>query len=277
MTVSDDDYAFLKALMQERLGHRLDDGKGYLINSRLGPLVQERGHRDVGGLLQEVRNGDAHLRSAVVEAMTINETSFFRDYQVFAALRDVVLPELVRTRSGRLSFWSAAAASGQEAYSLAMMMEDAFPRVPTPTILATDVSNAALDQARAGRYTQLEVNRGLPVQALTRHFTQVDRDWYIRPDLRNRVEFRQLNLAGPWPALRPMDLILLRNVLLYLHDDTRSRVLHHAARALRPGGYLVLGSAENMMADLPELESVVVGRTVLRRAPGAIEGAADAG
>lgn len=264
MTVSRTDYEFLKELMRDHIAHRLDDGKDYLIESRLGPVARDLGLTGVGELLREVRRGTAQLRSTVVEAMTINETSFFRDPQVYAALRDVVIPELLRDGPRRLIFWSAAAASGQEAYSLAMLMRDDFPNVLPPTILATDVSAGALRRARDGRYTQLEVNRGLPARALTRHFTHEGRDWRISPELREMVEFRQLNLAGPWPNIPPADLILMRNVLIYLHDDARVRVLHRAAEMLRPGGYLLLGSAENTMNSMPPLDSIVVGRTVIR-------------
>jgi chemotaxis protein methyltransferase CheR len=162
--------------------------------------------------------------------------------------------------------WSAAAATGQEAYSLAILMADEFPDAPSPAILATDVSRGALQRARDGTYTQLEVNRGLPARSLVRHFTQQGRMWQIKPALHRTVRCEYLNLSQPWPRLPAMDVIMLRNVLIYLDEAARASVLQRAIEVLAPGGYLILGSAETLLVRSDRVDRVEVGRTICFRA-----------
>lgn len=265
MTLGPHDFAYVQELMRRDAANTLDDGKEYLVLARLGPLAADQGHASVAELLNAVRGGDRRLRDEVVDAMTINETSFFRDAHVFGALRSQILPELLAS-TPRLRIWSAAAATGQEPYSLAMMMADDLPQAAPPSILATDLSRRSLRRAEVGSYTQLEVNRGLPARSLVRHFTQIGREWRISPKLRERVACHRLNLAAPLGQIPQQDLILLRNVLIYFDHATRRRVFTQVVQRLRPGGYLVLGSSEMLPADSALVERVTHGRTLCYRA-----------
>lgn len=229
-------------------------------------MAQTLGHDSIGELLRAARAGNRLVQDHVVEAMTINETSFFRDTHPFRALSGHILPELLSAGARPLRMWSAAASTGQEAYSLAMLVSDDFAKAPAPSILATDVAQSVLNRARSASYSQLEVNRGLPARSLVRHFEQDGRVWRVKKHITAMVRFQQLNLGGPWPALPAMDLILLRNVLLYFDQHTRTTVIERAAATLRPGGYLILGSAETVMVRSPALERLVIGQTVCFRA-----------
>lgn len=265
-TIPGPDYRYLQDLLRQRIANTLADDKQYLASARLTPVAREYGHADVTSLLRAARGGHRDLQDRIAEAMTINETSFFRDVHPFRALADHVIPELLRDGPRVLRMWSAAAATGQEAYSLALLTAEHFPTVPLPEILATDFSQAALQRARVGSYTQMEVNRGLPARTLIRYFTQVGRHWQIAPEIRRAVRFEHLNLSEPWPKLPAMHVILLRNVLLYLDDSTRGTVLQRAIDALAPGGYLLLGSAETQMLRSDRVERVELGNTICFRA-----------
>lgn len=260
MTVSALDYDYLRQLLRRTSANKLDPGKEYLVVSKLGPLAEERGCDSIAALLAAVRAGDTALQEAVVDAMTNNETSFFRDAHPFEALRSTVIPELLGHGSRSLAFWSAAASTGQEAYSLALLMNEHFRLSPRPTILGTDLSATALKKARAGEYSQLEVNRGLPAPMLVRDFEQDGRRWRIKDDVRRMVQFRQMNLLESWRGVPQMDLIVLRNVLIYFDVRTREDVLGRVVQQLRPGGYLLLGGTESMMLDTMGLERITVGR-----------------
>ena len=227
----------------------LERGKEYLVESRLLPVAKELGHPTIGDLVKHLRGSPmGPLRGQVIEAMTTNETSFFRDVHPFQALSDTVLPELMRARATErsLNIWCAASSTGQEPYSLAILLREHFParagwRV---NLLATDLSGEVLARAREGRYSQTEVNRGLPAALLVKYLRQHGTTWELAEDVRRAVEFRELNLARPWPALPRMDLIFLRNVMIYFDAETKKAILGRAARLLRPDGYLLLGSAE---------------------------------
>ena len=202
----------------------------------------------------------------MIEAMVTNETSFFRDHHPFEDLRTTILPELIRRRAAerRLDLWSAAASTGQEPYSLAILIREQFPELAgwSVNILATDLSAEVLERARAGRYNQIEVNRGLPVTLLMKYFRQQGTTWELVEEVRRMVDFRALNLARPWPPLPPMDLILLRNVMIYFEPETKREILGRVARLLRPGGYLLLGSAEttlNLDASFRRVEHTKAG------------------
>ena len=245
-------FAYLRDLVRARSAMAIEDGKEYLVEARLADLARQRSRSSVWDLLLWLRSqplGQDH--TAVVEAMTTNETSFFRDPGVFDGIRDVALPDLVsrRVSEHRLSVWSAACSTGQEPYSLAMLFAEHAAMVGSwdVRIIATDLTSWVIDRARAGRFTKLEVNRGLPAKCLLRWFAQVGTEWEVVPELRKSIEFRQLNLVGPWPHLPAMDLVLLRNVLIYFPVATKKQVLAQVRTVLRPDGYLILGNAETTL------------------------------
>jgi chemotaxis protein methyltransferase CheR len=278
MAVDAADYEYVRRLVADDSALALRDGKEYLVQSRLAPLAEREGMRSVGELIEAVRAGAPDLRRQMVEALATHETLFFRDAHPFEALRQVVLPEILATGGAhRLAMWSAAAATGQEAYSLALLLREHFPRqIPVPfprapdrVILATDLSHQALARARAGRFSQLEVGRGLPVGLLVKHFEQHGREWQLHDEVRRMVTFRQLNLARPFPDDLPaMDLVLLRNILIYFDDAARLALLRRVSRVLRPGGFLLLGSAESIAGLEGSYDRVPVGRTTFYRRRG---------
>jgi chemotaxis protein methyltransferase CheR len=244
-----EDYAFICRLVREQSAIALDEGKRYLVESRLAPILREHKLACIGELVRALRTGgDNGLRVRVIQAMVTTETSFFRDVTPFEALRTVVLPELVKRRAAEqsLRIWCAACSTGQEPYSVALLLREHFPHLAawTVSILATDLSAEVLAKARAGRYSQLEVNRGLPAALLVKYFRQQGAAWELADEIRSMVQFRELNLATPWSALPMVDLVLLRNVMIYFEPATKSEILGRVARLLRPGGYLLLGGAE---------------------------------
>jgi len=191
------------------------------------------------------------LHQKVVEAMTTNETSFFRDVHPFEALKKAVLPELIKKRATerKLNMWCAASSSGQEPYTMAMILREHFPTLANWTVrfIASDISMEMLERARAGRYSQLELNRGMPAPLLVKYFQRQGMEWQIKEDLRRMVEFRQMNLADTWPSLPEMDLVFMRNVLIYFDVPTKKEILGKVRRLLRPDGYLFLGIAETTL------------------------------
>jgi chemotaxis protein methyltransferase CheR len=266
MTVAAADFDFVRRLVADDSALTLDDGKEYLVQARLAPLAERHGLGSVTELIDALRAGTPDLRRQVVEALVTHETLFFRDAHPFDALRTEVIPQILHSGDGRrLSLWSAATSTGQEAYSLALVVREYFPEISEVVLLATDISSRVLAQARTGRYSQLEVGRGLPVSLLVRHFDQTGRAWQLHDDIRHMVTFRQLNLARPFRGVPPMDVVFLRNVLIYFDDETRSRLLTQIGRVLRPGGYLFLGGAESIKGLCETYERVQVGRTLLYR------------
>lgn len=270
MSLSAADYDFVRLLAARESALALGDNKGYLVEARLAPIAEREGCGSVTDLVTRLRTGSAALRADVVESLTTNETSFFRDLHPFDALRDVLLPAAIKAR-GRADVWSAAASTGQEAYSVAMIAANHFPAAPV-SILGTDLSRDVLARAQAGEFTQMEVNRGLPVAMLVRHFERVGARWQIREDIRRRVRFMELNLARPWPALPRMDVVLLRNVLIYFDAEAKRAALAQVARVLAPGGVLFLGGAETTHGLADDWQRVVVGRTVFYRPTPLAEG-----
>ncbi|MFN3347580.1 CheR family methyltransferase [Pseudorhodoplanes sp.] len=243
------DYEFIRALLKQRSGLMLAADKEYLIESRLMPVAQRHRIPDLGELAQRLRgDADGTLTADVVEAMTTNETFFFRDRIPFEQVRDFVLPSLMaaRERTRRIRIWCAAASSGQEPYSLAMGIREMAPALKDYCIeiLATDLSNDVLEKAKAGIYSQFEVQRGLPIQLLLKYFTQVGEMWQIAPQIRSMVQFRSLNLLSDFSRLGRFDLIVCRNVLIYFDQPTKTDVLDRLARTIAPDGFLILGAAE---------------------------------
>jgi chemotaxis protein methyltransferase CheR len=265
MTVTPDDYRYVCRLVQDASAIDLREGREYLVQARLAPIARREGLETVTQLVARLRLGEPGLREDVVEAMATKETSFFRDMHPFDVLREQLVPDLLSAGPRRLHIWSAATATGQEAYSVAMLMHDHFSDAPAPAILGTDLSRQALEVARAGRYTSLEVNRGLPARLLVRHFDRDGLHWVLKEKVRRMVEFRQLNLSGPWPTMHPMDVVLLRNVLIYFDSAAKAAVLDKVAGVLRPGGFLILGGAETTYGIDDRFERVSIGRSLCYR------------
>ncbi len=260
-------FDYIRRLVRKESSIVLDDGKTYLVTSRLGPLARECRFESVAAFishLQSTSNGELH--TLAVEAIATTETSFFRDHHPFAALRDEILPEMVRRRSTSrtLSIWSAACSSGQEPHSIAMILRDRFANLEgwNLQLAASDISRRMTDRAREGLYTQLEVNRGLPAPYLVRFFEQTEDRWLLREDVRKLFRFFHQNLAEPWSVVAPVDILLLRNVLIYFDVDMRREVLRRVRGLLRPDGYLLLGSAETTLNIDDLFTRVPVGRAV---------------
>jgi chemotaxis protein methyltransferase CheR len=258
------EFEFLRTFLKACSGLALTPEKRYLVESRLMPICRRYELDTLSELLAGLKNGrDADLERAVIEAMTTNETFFFRDKTPFDLFRDVLLPRFLKNRasSRRLRIWCAAASSGQEPYSLAMLLSEAAARLVgwQVEIVATDISTEVLDRAKAGLYSQFEVQRGLPIQLLLKYFTQVGDQWQIAPQIRSMVDFRPLNLIKDFGALGTFDIIYCRNVLIYFDAPTKTEVLRRLANAMAPDGALLLGAAETVLglteALMPDVEN----------------------
>lgn len=265
------DFAFVRDLVRRESANALEAGKEYLVTSRLRPLARQVGLPDVATLVARVRaQPHSALAADVVDAMTTNETSFFRDVHPFDSLRDEVLPELVAARRARrtLRIWCGAASSGQEPYSVAMVLADHFPELESwdVDILGTDISRAMLAKAVRAEYSQIEVDRGVPAAALRRHFVRHGTRWRLTEAITRRVRFAHLNLAAPWPVLPRFDLVLLRNVLIYFDLPTKADVLRRVRRHLADDGYLALGGSETTVGVDTDLQRHVRGRSTWYRA-----------
>jgi chemotaxis protein methyltransferase CheR len=272
VTIAATDFAYVRDLVHRRSAVFLEDGKEYLVESRLLPVAQASGEGTLDRLVARLRGSpEGPLHTQVVEAMMTNETSWFRDHHPYHALESVILPDLLARRATqrRLTAWSAAAASGQEAYSIAMVLHERLAGDPSwhLCVLATDLSEEMVRRTRAGRYSQLEVNRGLPAARLVRHFTRAGTEWQVNEPLRRLVDARQLNLAAPFPPLPPVDVLFLRNVLIYFQEETRRQIFDRVRRVLRPDGYLVLGSAETAL-NVDAFERVPLDKATVYRLRG---------
>ncbi|HEY0570683.1 MAG TPA: protein-glutamate O-methyltransferase CheR [Enterovirga sp.] len=273
----DADFAFLRGFLKSRSGLDLGLEKRYLAESRLQPLCRATGLSGLGAVVQALKLGSEDLARAVVGAMATHETLFFRDRAPFDALRDKILPCLDAARPpGRpLRIWSAAASTGQEAYSVAMLVREMGPALNgrPVEILATDLSAEAIARARAGTYTQFEIQRGLPIRALLLHFGQKGDRWEILPELRRAVEFRVFNLMEDFTSLGSFDVILCRNLLIYLDLDAKEKLLGKLSRSLAEDGALALGAAETTLGlsrtlvPHPEMRGFFVHGTVPAGAP----------
>jgi chemotaxis protein methyltransferase CheR len=261
------DFTFIAALLKSRSGLIINEEKTYLLETRLSAMMRELGQKDLSGLIELLRQPTSEaLRDRVVDAMTTNETSFFRDNHPFETMRKTVLPGLIERRaaSRSLRIWSAACSTGQEPYSLAMIIKDHFPILAgwRLEIVATDISPSVLNRARSGVYSTFEVQRGLPIQMLVRHFDQVGNDWRIKQELKRNISFRPANLLEDFSVLGMFDVVLCRNVLIYFDQDTKTRILRAIARNMATDGALLLGGAESVfgicdaLAGLPGLKGV---------------------
>jgi chemotaxis protein methyltransferase CheR len=245
------DYEFLRKLLKERSGLDLSADKQYLVESRLIPLARRVGLPGLPELVQKLKGGAEALTSEVVEAMTTNETFFFRDKVPFDHLKATIMPELLQARAGRrsLRIWCAASSTGQEPYSIAMCLKEMSAALTgwRVEIVATDLSQGVLEKSRAGLFSQFEVQRGLPIQLLVKHFVQTGELWQLNADVRAMVQFRQLNLLQDFSHLGAFDIIFCRNVLIYFDQVTKSNVFGRLAKVLEPDGFLMLGAAETVV------------------------------
>ena len=245
------DYEYLRKLLRDQSGLDLSTDKQYLIESRLLPLARKAGLPGISDLVQKMKGGSNALITQVVEAMTTNETFFFRDKVPFDHFRDTIMPEMLKLRAARksLRIWCAAGSTGQEPYSLAMCLKEMGAALSgwRVEILATDLSQEVLEKSRTGIYSQFEVQRGLPIQMLVKYFKQIGELWQINPDIRGMVAHRQLNLLHDFGQLGSFDVIFCRNVLIYFDQETKANIFGRLARGMEPDGFLVLGAAETVV------------------------------
>ena len=255
--INADDYRYLQEYVYKQSGIVLDHDKHYLMDARLGPIVRRAGIGDVAGLCNLLRGVGAPgaaaaaetIKRDVINAITTNETFFFRELTQYDALRQRVIPALMALRkdSRKLRFWSAAASTGQEAYSLGMLLLDLGIGGWNVQISATDLNDVVLEKAKQGKYLQIEVNRGLAAPQLLRYFNRIGQEWQIKDEVRRLVNFETLDLRRSLSARGPYDIIFCRNVLIYFDLDTKRRILSELRKALYRGGYLLLGGAETTL------------------------------
>jgi chemotaxis protein methyltransferase CheR len=272
--MTDAEFDYLCVMLKAQSGLALTPEKRYLVESRLTPICRKQGFSGISDLVGKLRlSRDRELEKAVIEAMTTNETFFFRDKTPFDTFRDSILPKLIAARAGqkRLRIWCAAASTGQEPYTLAMILDEAKARLPgwSMELIATDICDEVLGRAREGLYSQFEVQRGLPVQLLLKYFTQEGEQWRINQTLRSMVQFRNLNLIKEFSFTGSFDTIFCRNVLIYFDSVQKGNVLKRMSTLLAPDGCLMLGAAETVigltdtLAPHPDLRGVyVAGKSV---------------
>lgn len=246
------DFNLLSSLLKKRSGLVLTEDKTYLLESRLIPVARKRGMSGIDDLVGAIRkNNDEQLLREVTEAMTTNESFFFRDTRPFELFEQTVLPQLLESRATRKSFriWCAACSTGQEPYSLAMILEENAAKLKDwrVDIVGTDISTEVLEKAKAGLYSQFEVQRGLPIQMLVKYFSQVNELWQIDAGLRSMVQYRKANLLDDLSGLGTFDVVFCRNVLIYFDQETKADVLDRISRIMPPDGFLFLGGAETVL------------------------------
>jgi len=254
MSSSTVDFEYLRGIVMRNSGNQVDPSRNYLFESRLQPLLRQRGLHSLEQLVSALRSESGPvLQRSVAEAMTINETSFFRDTPTFDLFREELLPALIERRraSHTLRVWSAASSSGQEAYSIAMMLRENFPLLSSwkIDILGTDLSAEMVERASAGRFQRIEVNRGLPARFLIKYFVRTGDEWEVSPDIKRICRFQHRNLCQAAPLTDTFDFIFLRNVMIYFPQETRHQVLLTMHRSLAPDGTLFLGLSEQPRMD----------------------------
>lgn len=245
------DYDYLRKLLKDRSGLILSADKQYLVESRLTPLARKAGIATLADLVGKIKANNERLIVEVVEAMTTNESFFYRDKVPFDHFKDAIMPSLLaaRAKERRIRIWCAAASTGQEPYSLAMCLKEMKDKLAgwRVDIIGTDLSTEVLEKAKAGVYSQFEVQRGLPIQMLVKYFTQTGDTWQISPEIRAMVQYKPLNLLADFAHLGNFDVVFCRNVLIYFDQDTKIGVLNRIARMLEADGFLVLGAAETVV------------------------------
>lgn len=246
------DFDFISQFINKESAIVLEKGKEYLVESRLGPLAKERGY--AGGIQELVRvlkTGDLTLKQKVIEALTTNETSFFRDLDPFDMLRDELIPEMLEKRKStrELTIWCAAVSTGQEIYSINMILLERFPELRDwkVRLVGTDINNQVLARAGEGAYSQVEINRGLPATLLVKYFEKDGMSWKIKPQLKQNIELRKLNLLDSFLGMPKCDIVFIRNVLIYFDPDVKRQILGKIKSIMRPDGYLFLGAAETTL------------------------------
>lgn len=252
MPIAPQDFEYICELIRRRAGITLEPGKEYLVESRLVPLAKQEGLKGIEDLLAKMKTGPLamSLTRKVIESMTTNETSFFRDIHPFDALRDKVIPDLIarRAMTKTLSIWCAAASSGQEPYTILMLLRENFPQLFNGgwrfQFVGTDLSSEMIRRCREGKFSQLEINRGLPAQLMVKYFKKIGMDWQIDEQLRKACEFREMNLCDEWTGLSNIDIVFMRNVLIYFSVETKRQILGKVRKVMKPDGYLFLGGAE---------------------------------
>lgn len=269
-TLTPEAISYVCTLVRQHSAIELDAAKAYLIEARLSPIAKKCGLATTNDLVQKLQKSpDALTRQRVVEAMTTNETSFFRDSHPFEALRTTILPDVIKANAVRrtLNIWSAACSTGQEAYSIAMMLSEKFPELASWTvqILGTDLSDDVLEKARAARFSQIEINRGLPAALLAKYFRREGMQWELSPQLKSLARFTKLNLIEHWPAMPVMDVVFLRNVLIYFSPETKREILAKIRKVMAPHAVLFLGAAETTLGLDAAFERVQVGDGVFYR------------
>jgi len=265
VVISEENYKYMQHEIYRQSGIVLDDDKHYLLESRLMPVARAAKLANLDELCARLRIGsDPALQQKVIEALTTNETLFFRDIAPFDALRQRLIPELLAKRSPKITIWSAASSSGQEAYSIAMLLKELGTDRPVE-ILGTDLSEQILDRAREGKYVQFEVNRGLPAPYLVKYFRREGLDWQLKDEIRSMVKFRRFDLRQPMAGLGKFDIVFCRNVLIYFDVKTKIEILNQILSVLNPGGYLILGGAETTLNLQGSFERVPIGTTAAYR------------
>lgn len=259
MALSTDEFKYISELVYKHAAIVLDEKKKYLVESRLAKVMSDEYLWTAAELITKLKEPSGlKLRARIVDAMTVNETSFFRDGHPFEELRQNLIPELIKSRAAekQVTIWCAASSTGQEPYSIAMTLRQHFAQLNSwrVKIMASDISDRVLEQARAGRYSQLEVNRGLSPTVLNRFFTRDKDSWIANPDLKGLVEFNKLNLSEPLTGLPKFDIVFIRNVLIYFNVETKREIIKKIAATLRPGGTIVLGTAETMLGVSEDFE-----------------------
>lgn len=271
MPINAREYQAFQDFLQRACGIYLGNGKEYLVTSRLTNLLIEKDISDFSSLLERLRSpGHDHLKIRVIDAMTTNETYWFRDMGHFTMLKEIILPELITNKVNNIRIWSAACSSGQEPYSVSMMIEDYLRNnrkesVRPIEILATDISTKVMEEARNGRYCGMSMERGLTPEIKHRYFIPIKDCVEVRPEIRKRIQFRELNLTKNFDGLGRFDVIFCRNVLIYFSNDLKKDIVNRLARALNPKGYLFLGSTEsiNQYTDLFNMQ--ITGGSIVYR------------
>jgi chemotaxis protein methyltransferase CheR len=252
MTISANDFKYISKLVQDLSAIVLEPGKEYLVESRIQPLAKKEGLDSIEELVKKLRlepqNG---LQTKVVDAMTTNETSFFRDIHPFDTLKKFIIPDLIKKREATktLNIWCGASSSGQEPYTIAMILKENFPQLLNWKVnyISSDISHEMLERCKKGVFSQLEINRGLPATMMVKHFERHGTEWQIKEDLRKMIQFRYTNLSENWPSMPKMDLVMLRNVLIYFDVDMKKEILNKIQNLMNQDGYLFLGAAETTL------------------------------
>ncbi len=270
MPIRSEELAYVRDLVRKKSAIVIEEGKDYLIESRLTQVARTAGFEGVEAMLVHMKKGPVNgLHTQVVEAMTTNETLFFRDIHPFESLRDHIFPRFATARSvtRSLTIWSLACSTGQEPYSIAMSAKDYFSKTPgwNVKIVATDLAEKVLERARSGSYGQLEVNRGLPAPMLVKYFTRDGANFKVKPEIREMIDFRPLNLVEQWPVMPKPDIVFVRNVLIYFDIETKKKILARVRQALAPDGVLFLGGAETTLNLDDAFELVPEGKAVCYR------------